>query len=170
MEILPLLPAIRILNLPIRFPRSVKGRRLGILIEGITNCGADSCIGWCMSPSSSSLDATAWLDISSLVSSSSDFWMDLDDIDFGLLGREISWEGKGEGVERPSLRLGKPRPLSCMDDSRLKRSSSNALMVDLRLLLLRVLWFWSLGKVRCETRSVSSIVAFRLCTGDASST
>lgn len=59
-------PATSTLSLPIRLPSSVKGLRLGILIEGITSCGAlplpimTECSG-----SDSSLMVRAWLAISS---------------------------------------------------------------------------------------------------------
>ena len=39
-RVIPESPAIRTFSLPIFLPFSVKGRLLGILILGITNCGA----------------------------------------------------------------------------------------------------------------------------------
>lgn len=55
------------LSLPMRLPSSVKGRRDGILIEGMTSCGALplSIMDGGASGSSSTLMLRAWLAVSS---------------------------------------------------------------------------------------------------------
>ena len=66
---------MRILSLPMFFPRSVNGRRLGILMLGMTSCGALplSIIVDSMSRSSSPLDMMAWLAASSSNEHASEF-------------------------------------------------------------------------------------------------
>jgi hypothetical protein len=78
-----------ILHLPIVFPRCVKGLRLGILILGMMSCGALSCTTDATG-SSSSLDATAWLLLSSTLEDALDRGNDWEDRVSGLLGSDGS--------------------------------------------------------------------------------
>jgi hypothetical protein len=75
---IPESPTIIILNLPKFFPRSVKGRRLGILMLGMTSCGALplSIIVDSKSRSSSPLDMIAWLAASSSNEPASEFLLE----------------------------------------------------------------------------------------------
>lgn len=92
---LPGAPATSTLNLPIAFPRSVKGRRLGILMLGMINCEAPANPrrGEGRGPSSSSPDPIAWLLISSVMEISSNGRRDWLEIDFGLLGSDDGSSG-----------------------------------------------------------------------------
>jgi hypothetical protein len=64
--------------------------------------------------------------------SSSDFCREREDIDFGLLGRDMLWDGKGEGVEARSVSGGGSG--STADELRRKRSADEGLIVERRLL------------------------------------
>ena len=83
--IIPESPAISTLSLPIFFPRSVNGLRLGILMLGMMSCGVTPWVPNTLSFSSSSLDTIAWLAPSSVISSS-EFLYERTDDDWGLLG------------------------------------------------------------------------------------
>lgn len=77
----------------------------------------------------------AWLAASSLVASSSDFRIDRDETDFGVLGRETFWDRFGEDVI--DLAGGAAVASSCVEDVRLDLLSGVGRIVDrLRLPLL----------------------------------
>jgi len=109
-------------------PFSVKGRRLGILILGMINWDV---LSWATAAatgsSSSSPDARAWLEISSVMEMSSSGLSDWLDMDLGLLGRE---EGPS-GEPRPSGVSGREREMS--EDGGWSSCRSSGRWVDLRL-------------------------------------
>jgi len=104
-----LLPTTNTFVLPMRFPRSVKSRREGIAILGMTSCGIELPLLSVIASSSSSPldDCIAWLLVSSTTLPSSSLSLnDFSDPDRGVLG--IAESGCGlifSGVSGWLLRL-----------------------------------------------------------------
>jgi hypothetical protein len=97
----PVSPATITLSLPIALPLVVNGRLVGICMLGITSCGkpeAPSCVS--NGSSSSPLEATAWLVVSSMANSSSDSLSEVVEGDLGVLDNTAV--GCGDGASRLS--------------------------------------------------------------------
>jgi hypothetical protein len=127
----PVSPATKILSRPRCFPRSVNGRLLGILMLGITSCGALplSIIVDSISLPSSPLDAMAWLATSSKNDPASEFRREPalliseggagDPRDKGVNGRDmVVWDARRAWN-------GEALPLTSVEGTSVRSSSSS---------------------------------------------